>query len=109
MTERAAKYVGNTATSYRRGVRFDNRSIFYAERPAGKADQQPDGVEIHTLAHSSLFRWVTTLADAALRQPRSWRTDFAPAPHKYKSVQRRFVLMACQVTCSGLLAAHVSA
>ena len=109
MTERADKYVSNTATSYRRGVRFDNRSIFYAESSSSKTDQQPDGVAIHTLAHSSLFRWVTTLADVALRQPRSWRVDFAPAPHKYKSAQRRLVLMACRAACSGLFAAHASA
>src|SRR5208337_3847481 len=40
MTERAAKYVNSTATSYRKGVRSANRPIYYKKTPAGKSAQQ---------------------------------------------------------------------
>ncbi len=106
ITERAAKYVNSTATSYRKGVRSANRPIYYEKTPAGKSAQQHWSDEILSVAivaHSSLFHWVTALGRDALRQPEPPHPDFALAPRKYASERRRSILIACQVTCSGLL------
>ncbi len=106
MTERAAKYVGNTTTSYRKGVRSANRPIYYEKSSAGKSAQQQQSGEILSIAivaHSSLFHWVTALGSDAFRQLRAAHTDFAPAPRKYASELRRSILIGCQATCSLLL------
>ena len=106
MTERAAKYVSDTTTSYRKCVRSANRLIFYAHRPTNESAQchhYDATLSRITMAHSSLFHWVTALGRAALRQPDSPEVDFAPAPRKYASEQRRSILIACQATCSSLL------
>jgi hypothetical protein len=106
MTERAAAYVNNTATSYRKGVCSGNLPIFYAQGPANKSVQHHHSDAILsciTMAHSSLFHWVTALSRDALRQPEPPDTDFAPAPRKYASERRRSILIACRATCSHLL------
>jgi hypothetical protein len=109
MAERAANYVSCPRASYRDGVRFDNRSIFHTELLADGSLRHRCSGAIPIWAHSSLFRWVTGLASAVLRQAKPWHTDFAPAAHKYKSAPRRLVLMACKVTCAELLAGQASA
>lgn len=112
ITERAAKYVSNTATSYRKGVYSANRPIYYEESPAGKSAQHHRSGEILSLAivaHSSLFHWVTALGRDALRQLRNVHADFAPASRKYTSEPRRSILIACQATCSGLLSGQAPA
>ena len=106
MTERAAGYVNNTATSYRKGVCSGNLPIFYAQGPANTPVQHcySDAILSRiTMAHSSLFHWVTALSRDALRQPEPPHTDFAPAPSKYASERRRSILIACRATCSHLL------
>jgi hypothetical protein len=108
MAERAAKYVNNTVTSYRNGVHSVtvNRPIYYEATPMGKStkDHRSDKVASDTVvAHTSLFRWITTLGGDAQRQPEAEPTAFSPAPRKYTSEERRFVLIACQATCSVLL------
>lgn len=106
MTERAAGYVNNTATSYRKGVCSGNLPIFYAQGPANTPVQHcySDAILSRiTMAHSSLFHWVTALSRDALRQPEPPDTDFAPAPSKYASERRRSILIACRATCSHLL------
>ncbi|MGA2258653.1 MAG: hypothetical protein ABSG53_28640 [Thermoguttaceae bacterium] len=109
ITERAAKYVNSTATSYRKGVRSENRPIYYEEPPADKSVQQRSGeiVSLAIVAHSSLFHWVTALGRDALRQSGTRDASFAPAPYKYASEQRRSILITCQATCLGLLSAQV--
>ena len=112
ITERAAKYVNSTATSYRKGVRSANRPIYYEKTPVGKSAQQHRSEEILSLAivaHSSLFHWVTALGRDALRQPEPPHADFAPASRKYTSEPRRSILIACQATCSGLLSGQAPA
>ena len=103
MTERAAQYVNNTATSYRKGVCTANLPIFYAQRHADKFEQRgrTDAVlNLAAVAHTSLFRWVTTLGEDVVEQPETLRADFTPASHKYTSEQRRSILIACRAACS---------
>ena len=103
MTERAAKYVGVAAISYRKGVCFENLPIFYPQGPADKSAQQHRRDRIPTVAHSSLFRWVTALGRDALRQLKTLHADFAPALRKYTTERRRSILVACRATCSAVL------
>jgi hypothetical protein len=106
MTERAAKYVSDTSTSYRRGVCSANLPIFYEESPTdesaplGRTDAEPS---LTTMAHTSLFRWVTTLGGGEQRQSDTVSADYTPASHKYTSEQRRTILIACRAACSVLL------
>jgi hypothetical protein len=106
MTERAAKYVNCRSTSYRRGVCSANLPIFYGESPTdesaplGRADAEPS---LMTMAHSSLFRWVTTLGRRGQHLSDAVPADDTTASHKYASQQRRTILMACRATCSLLL------
>ncbi len=105
MTERAAKYVSNPATSYRKGVCSANLPIFYAQGTRAKSGQEhrADAIpSLCTMAHTSLFRWVTALGRDAIRQSQSLPADFTPASRKYTSDQRRSILIACRVTCSVL-------
>jgi hypothetical protein len=112
MTERAAKYVGNPSTSYRRGVCSANLPIFYGESPAdesaplGRTDAEPS---LTAMAHTSLFRWVTTLGRRGQRQSDTVPADYAPAYHKYASQKRRTILIACRATCSVLLSGRTPA
>jgi hypothetical protein len=106
MTERAAKYVSDTSTSYRRGVCSANLPIFYEESPTdesaplGRTDAEPS---LAIMAHTSLFRWVTTLGGGEQRQSDTVSADYTPASHKYTSEQRRTILIACRAACSVLL------
>jgi hypothetical protein len=106
MTERAAKYVSNMSTSYRMGVCSANLPIFYEESPTdesaplGRMDAESSNT---TMAHTSLFRWVTTLGGGEQRQSDTVSADYTPASHKYTSEQRRTILIACRATCSVLL------
>jgi hypothetical protein len=106
ITERAAKYVNSPATSYRKGVRSASLPVFYAHGPANNSAHRGPAVAIPslaTMAHTSLFRWVTTLGEDTLPQPKTLRAEFAPAAYKYASAQRRSILIACRTTCSVLL------
>jgi hypothetical protein len=98
VTERAAKYVSEPLTSYRRGVCFDNRLVFHAERLPDKSTLPPSSNASSVLSQSSLFRWVTTLA-TVVGQPRSPSSNFTPVQRKYRSNQRRLVLIACHAAC----------
>ncbi len=106
MTDRAVKYVSNTSTSYRRGVCWANLPIFYENSPTdesaplGRMDAESSNT---TMAHTSLFRWVTTLGGGEQRQSDTVPADYTPASHKYTSEQRRTMLIACRATCSGML------
>ena len=112
MTERAAKYVSNTSTSYRRGVSSANLPIFYGELPTddsaphGRMDAESSNT---TMAHTSLFRWVTTLGGGEQRQFDTVPADYTPASHKYTSEHRRTILIVCRATCSVLLSGQAPA
>jgi transposase-like protein len=105
MSERAARYVSNESTSYRKGVCSVNLPIFYAQ--AGEDKSAEDGnadyaLNLTTLAHTSLFRWVATLAVAFLHSTTDLQSSFEPAPRKFTSEPRRYLLIACRAACSGL-------
>jgi len=114
MTERAAKYVSNTSTSYRRGVCWEHLPIFHFQgkwpadesAPLDCSDEEPSRA---TMAHASLFRWVTTLGGDAQRQASTAPDDFTPASHKYTSERRRSILIACRATCSVVLSGQARA
>ena len=106
ISERAANYVGNAATSYRKGVRSANLPIFYAHGPADKSERHHHSEatpSLTTMAHSSLFHWVTALGRHAPRHPKTVHADFVPASCKYTSERRRSILITCRAICSVLL------
>ncbi len=111
MTERAAKYVSNSSTSYRRGVCSAGLPIFYEKSPKdeplplGRTDAGPS---LTTMAHTSHFRWVTTLGRDAQRYSEAAPLGSAPDSHKYTSEPRRSVLIACWASCSALLSEQAS-
>jgi hypothetical protein len=112
MTERAAKYVSNAAISYRKGVCSAGLPIFYAQVPGVKSAQYTctDTIpSLSTVAHTSLFRWVTALGRDALRQLETLPADFAPASRKWVSKKRRSILIACRARCSVLLSDRAAA
>jgi hypothetical protein len=104
MADRAARYVGDAMTSYRTAVRFARLPICYHEAPAGRRTHRCGDqiVSLAAVAHTSLFRWVTCLANKIFRQADALATDFAPAVHKYTSGKRRSILVACRETCASL-------
>jgi hypothetical protein len=102
MADRAARYVGDAVTSYRMGVRFARLPIYYYETPAGDCTHRwnDEIVSLTTVAHTSLFRWVTCLASKTRRQADTLPTDFAPASRKHTSEERRSILVDCQAVCA---------
>lgn len=112
MTDRAAKYISDPSTSYRKGVCSGNLPIFYSKSPSderdllGRTDADPS---LAAMAHTSLFRWVTTLGWNSQWQPSAVPVNFTPASHKYTSEQRRSILIACRAACSVLLSDQTSA
>jgi len=104
MADRAARYVTDAMTSYRTAVRFARLPICYHEAPAGRRTHRCGDqiVSLAAVAHTSLFRWVTCLANKILRQADALATDFAPAAHKYTSGKRQSILVACRETCTSL-------
>lgn len=109
MAVRAGDYVGNPATSYRKGIRTANMPIFHVQPPTGKVAQLSESGDGHcpaTVAHTSLFHWVTALGTCLSRQPEASVPDFAPSPRKYTCEERRSVLVLCRATCSAVLSRH---
>jgi transposase-like protein len=106
MTERAARYVSNDWTSYRKGVCSASLPIFYAQGRTHNVIENGNTAAVPNLtilAHTSLFRWVTTLAASALPNSTDMQRDFNPAPRKFTSEARRCLLIACRTACSVLL------
>jgi hypothetical protein len=70
MADRAAKYVSDSVTSYRAGVRFARLPIYYQHFSVGKNIRccSDEIVNLTTVSHTSLFRWVTCLANKTLLQ-----------------------------------------
>lgn len=97
MTERAAGYVRNPATSYRKGVCFANLPIFH-EKAVEKTSvdrSNEDAAPCPTVAHTSLFHWVTALGAEAMRSSSTRQVAFLLSPRKYTSERRRSILMEC--------------
>ena len=102
--ELADAYVEEDELSYRRAVKVERMPAFYALRDDGAIDER-------SLAHSTLHRWhslffflLETLREAQrlVRQKSAtsslFRRVFTPAPKKYRSEERREVLVRAQRT-----------
>ena len=88
------------------GSMFCKSADLLCTRDCGQVSQRHHSIAIlsrTTVAHTSLFHWVTALGRHALQQMETLRADFAPASRKYTSERRRSILIACRITCSVLL------
>jgi hypothetical protein len=114
MRERARQYILDNRVSYRKGVATSALPLFHANGNiacAGMSEQEKQSEEIHTMAHSTLYHWVTTLGcskynsqDASCptgyknhnpEQPRE-PVAFVISPRKYRKRARKRVLEACR-------------
>lgn len=97
--ELARAYLEEDELSYRRAVEVERMPVFYALWDDGSIDER-------SLAHSTLHRWysffsclLVTLREAQhlVRQKSAtsdlFRRVFAPAPRKYRSEERRALLV----------------
>lgn len=102
IVRRAGTYVSDPAASYRKGVRSANLPIFHAGPADTTAPRNAKNAMpcLATVAHSSLFHWVTALGRRPLE---IHRAELAPAARKYTSQRRRSILVACWANCSALL------
>ena len=94
MQARAARYVTNDDMSYRRGVRESTLPIFHADAPVAGVDsseEEKDFEATPVLAHTTLYRWVTTLGRTALQPAES---DTTVARWKYWTLDRGSLLLA---------------
>jgi transposase-like protein len=106
ITERAARYVSNDSISYRKGVCSANLPIFYAQGRTHNVIEDGHTAAVPNLtilAHTSLFRWVTSLAASAPPNSTDLQRGFNLAPRKFTSEARRCLLIACRAACSVLL------
>lgn len=111
IADRATRYVSDPSTSYRKGVCTNNVPIFYAEGRSDESVQDPTSdlvPNLATVAHTSLFRWISALGGKALEGAAHLQRRCDPAPHKFTSESRRCILVACRATCSALLANRAS-
>jgi hypothetical protein len=102
MAARAARYITDVMISYRTAVRSARLPICYQQSPPGRrAHCCGDlAVSLTAVAHTSLFRWVTSLANKTLPRPSALSALLAPAARKYKSGDRRSILVACRDACA---------
>ncbi len=105
MSERSYVYVGNAAVSYEMGVRSSNRPIYHEEVPnaeSGSAQEEESRSHTRTLAHTSLFRWVTWFGHDVCGKE-GLNSSFVVAPLKYRTERRKSILIECHERCSLLL------
>ena len=115
LLDRAQGYVEDDGRSYRRAVKTNGRPVFHepesgAEITAESSEEDKKRESVATLAHSALYRWVTTLgqlsntvrhASELIRQRDPGTGLFrecaglAIHPRKYRSLARRRVLQNC--------------
>ena len=81
MAARAARYITDVMISYRTAVRSARLPICYQQSPPGRrAHCCGDlAVSLTAVAHTSLFRWVTSLANKILPRPSALSAGLAPA------------------------------
>ena len=116
---RSREYVEQAARSYRQGVRERGRPVFHAraegqEITAESSDEDKRRERTPALAHTTLYRWVTTLGQwgRTLREAVQWIQQRDPAtglcrqlagfrvsPRKYRTPARRRLLHACRSLC----------
>jgi hypothetical protein len=91
---RALDYVQEDGISYRKAVLQRFMPIFHFAT-GRQADWEP------VLAHTTLYRWVSTLGNGLCRQasPERPRDSFQPAAWKFLTPARAQVLLACRRYC----------
>jgi hypothetical protein len=117
--ERCRAYVESEEASYRKGVQERGKPVFH-EQPQGRqitadsTEREKANETVRALAHTTLYRWVSTLGAWAhtLRRARELikqrrpgtllfreLADFRVASGKCRSRARRRVLHACRSLC----------
>ena len=94
---RAERYVEGDHESYRKGVKVDDMAVFY--------ESGGDGIDERSLAHTTLYRWLTSLSSlletsrtalGLVRQKAPgcgiFRNVLPITPRKYRSQERRRLL-----------------
>jgi transposase-like protein len=96
---KALDYVEDDGASYRKAVLDNYLPIFHCLGPADDSgvciDREP------TLAHTTLYRWVSTLGNNTRPVPSNDRPPprFMPVEWKFLTLSRRNVLLACRHHC----------
>jgi hypothetical protein len=117
--ERCRAYAERDEQSYRKGVQERGRPVFH-EQPQGEqitadsTEEEKASERVPALAHTTLYRWVSTLGAWAhvlrrawnlIQQRRPWAgvfrevAGFRVASGKFRSRARRRVLHACRSLC----------
>ena len=118
MVSRCRDYVDNERVSYRQAASHEGRLLFHVQsNPAITAHSRCARrcrVGLTTLAHTTVYRWVTTLGSWRNALRHAWRLiqqkapstslvgDLASlriAPRKYRTDERRRVLLNCASWC----------
>jgi len=96
---RALEYVQDDGVSYRKGVLEKFMPIFHWFDPATEPDARAGDEPV--LAHTTLYRWVSTLGNGVSRPAQHDRPvgPFMPAGWKFLTPSRRDVLLACRRHC----------
>ncbi len=103
MRERARRYVRDNRISYRKGVTTSAMPLYHANGKVMSADAgelEKEGEELSTMAHSTLYRWITTLGRRMSQG--NGNTDSTCKPvsristRKYRKQARKRVLEACR-------------
>ena len=99
---RALDYVEEDGVSYRKAVLETFMPIFHWFDPVAEAHVREGGEPV--LAHTTLYRWVSTLGNGDCNTaPRERpREPFLPAAWKFLTPARRDVLLACRRCCLAL-------
>jgi hypothetical protein len=94
MRARAMRYVTNDSMSYRKGVTESSLPIFHADASVagvGSSEAEKESEATPVLAHTTLYRWVTTLGKNA---PQTVRSGASVAPGKSWTLDRGGLLLA---------------
>jgi hypothetical protein len=96
---RALDYVQEDGISYRKAVLQTFMPIFHWFDPGAQAHIREGGGPV--LAHTTLYRWVSTLGNGACTTAPAEgpHEPFLPAAWKFLTPSRRDVLLACRCYC----------
>lgn len=112
IASRAVLYVERPGISYRKGV--GRAGMLVAHVPFPRSDDAfgacpPMSDSDPILAHSSLYRWISTLGQRMLDRPDAAggpvAQPFLPATWKFTTIHRRDLLIGCRTFCLASLAA----
>jgi len=116
---RSQQYVDTPQLSYRQSVEQNHRPIFHASPhrqaiTAHSTEAEKEKERNPALAHTTVYRWITTLGHLPKTLRQAWElikqkepttrlirhlAEFRVAPWKYRTEARRKVLAACRSLC----------